>query len=91
MLATPIVVYLFGGVSGSDIDKYWAILVQSGHEVFSSAFLIRLPANFGDKLVSCGVVWLALRWVPPRWRGFAEGKGATSFFSQRPMEPDEVS
>lgn len=36
LLATPIVVDLFGGVSGSDIDKYWAILVQSGHPAGNS-------------------------------------------------------
>jgi energy-coupling factor transport system substrate-specific component len=71
ILATPIVVYLFGGVSGSAIDKYWAVLVQSGHQVFSSAFLVRLPANLADKIVSVGLVWALIRLFPPRWRGQA--------------------
>jgi energy-coupling factor transport system substrate-specific component len=74
ILATPIVVYLFGGVSGSAIDKYWAILMQSGHQVFSSAFLVRLPANLVDKIISAGLVWVVLLCLPPRWRGLSEPK-----------------
>lgn len=72
ILATPIVVYLFGGVSGSAIDKHWAVLVQSGHQVFSSAFLVRLPANLADKIVSVGIVWGLIRLLPSRWRGQAD-------------------
>ncbi|MFP4031492.1 MAG: ECF transporter S component [Desulfococcaceae bacterium] len=72
ILATPIVVYLFGGVSGSAIDKYWAVLMQSGHQVFSSAFLVRLPANLVDKIISAGLVWGVLLSLPPRWRGLSD-------------------
>jgi energy-coupling factor transport system substrate-specific component len=80
ILATPIVVYLFGGVSGSAIDKYWAVLMQSGHQVFSSAFLVRLPANLVDKIISAGLVWVVLLCLPPRWRGLSdpEKRQATS-------------
>lgn len=78
ILATPIVVYLFGGVSGSAIDKYWAVLMQSGHQVFSSAFLVRLPANLADKIISAGLVWAVILCLPPRWRGLADPRGRTA-------------
>lgn len=84
LLATPIVVFLFGGVSGSAIDRYWAVMIHSGHQVFSSAFLVRLPANFADKLVSAGLVWAVLRLVPVRWRGLAEPAAP-------PVPPDDDS
>lgn len=72
VLATPIAVYLFGGVTGGALDRYWAVLVQSGHQVFSSAFLVRLPATFADKLIGVAFAWVFVRCLPPRWRGLAE-------------------
>ncbi len=70
-LATPLVVYLFGGVSGSGIDLYWVLMMESGHRIFSSAFLVRLPANLADKLISTYLVLGIIRFLPRRWKGIA--------------------
>jgi energy-coupling factor transport system substrate-specific component len=71
LTATPIAVYLFGGVTGGNIDTFAAILMESGHHVLSSAFLVRLPANFVDKLISTYLICFLIRWLPRPWWGLA--------------------
>ncbi len=71
LTATPIAVYLFGGVTGGNIDAFFATFVESGHQVLSSAFLVRLPANFIDKFVSTYLVCFLIRRLPRPWRGLA--------------------
>ncbi len=74
LLATPIAVYLFGGVTGGYLDRFATVMVASGYQIFSSAFLVRIPANFADKLVSAYLVAGCLRLSPSGWRGMADGK-----------------
>ena len=68
ILATPIAVYLFGGATGGKIDTFFALMIESGHHIYSSAFLVRLPANFADKLISAYLVMLLIRFFPDAWK-----------------------
>ncbi len=71
LLGTVIAVYLFGGVTGGDIDTLLTLLVKSGHSIFSSAFLVRLAATLADKLISVFLVMLTLRLMPISLSGYA--------------------
>jgi len=71
VIATPIAVYLFGGVTGGNIDTYVSVLMESGHKIFSSAFLIRIGANLADKFISAFAVMIVIRQLPEKWKGMA--------------------
>ncbi|MFP4365241.1 MAG: ECF transporter S component [Spirochaetia bacterium] len=75
IIGTVIAVYLFGGATGGGIDQFFFILRQSGNEIFSSAFLVRVPANFFDKLLSCLLVFTAVYFLPQKWKGNAQKEG----------------
>jgi len=59
MVGTPIAVYLYGGLVGGGVD-----LLHSGQDIFSSAFLARIPANLVDKLLSCILVYYIIKPFP---------------------------
>lgn len=84
IVATPIAVYLFGGITGGNIDAYFAILMESGYQIFSSAFLVRIPANLADKLISCLLVFAAIRFLPDPWKGLAAGRSETGDRAPKP-------
>ncbi len=71
VIATPIAVYLFGGVTGGSIDTYVSILMESGNRIFSSAFLVRIAANLADKLISAFAVMIVIRQLPLSWKGMS--------------------
>ncbi|MEZ4527844.1 MAG: ECF transporter S component [Desulfobacterales bacterium] len=71
VISTPIAVYLFGGVTGGDIDTYVSLLMESGNRIFSSAFLVRIAANLADKLLSAFAVLIVIRQLPEKWKGMA--------------------
>lgn len=71
LLGTVIAVYLFGGVTGGDIDALLMLLLQSGHSIFSGAFLVRLAATLADKLISVFLVLLTVRLMPLSLSGYA--------------------
>ncbi|MDM8548828.1 ECF transporter S component [Desulfobacterales bacterium HSG2] len=71
VIAAPIAVYLFGGVTGGNIDTFYAVLLESGYKIFSSAFLVRIPANLADKLISAYLVMAVIRLLPQDWKGIA--------------------
>jgi len=60
LVGTPIVVYVYGGVTGSVNDIFFTILKSSGAKIFSSAFIPRVGGNIVDKILSCVLVSWAL-------------------------------
>jgi energy-coupling factor transport system substrate-specific component len=64
VIGTPIAVYLFGGLTGGGVDLLTAVFIKSGYDIFSSAFLARLPSNLVDKLISSLVVYYIIKSLP---------------------------
>jgi energy-coupling factor transport system substrate-specific component len=56
LIGTPIVVWLFGGVTGGGIDFVFAWLLHSTQDIFKAAFLSRITGNLVDKVASCLLV-----------------------------------
>lgn len=72
LVASPIAVYLFGGVTGGGLDKIYVSLLQSGRDVMSSAFLARVPITLADKMISVYLIMALIHVLPVNWRGLAE-------------------
>lgn len=70
IIGTPIAVYLFGGVTGGGVDLLYALLLNSGNEIFTSAFLARVPANLVDKLISAYLIMVIIRKLPENMKGY---------------------
>lgn len=67
-VATPIVVYIYGGVEGSGASLITAILVKSGHKVTSAAFYKNLMVEPFDKVPSALIAYLLALRLPVRFR-----------------------
>lgn len=68
LIGSPIVVWIYGGITGSGNDFIFTWLKNSGMDVFSAAFIPRITGNFVDKIGSCVLVCLALRYIPKEYR-----------------------
>lgn len=64
LVGTPIVVALFGGLTGGGIDLITVWLIQSGREIFGATFISRVISNLIDKVGSCILVYLMIRALP---------------------------
>ncbi len=72
LLGTIVAVFLFGGTTGGPVDiLILTVMKSSGNKIFSSAFLARLPINIIDKLLSTGLVYLALLYMNKDWKGIS--------------------
>lgn len=69
LIGTPIRILMFGGFTGSGTDVLILALRASGQEIFAATFLSTIAGNFVDKIFSCIVVALLLRFIPPNIRG----------------------
>ncbi len=56
LVATPIRIYLFGGLSGSGSDVLLLVLKKTGQSLFGATALTVFTANLVDKVVSCVLV-----------------------------------
>ncbi len=65
IIGTPIAVYLFGGLTGGGVDFITALLIKSGSDILSAAFLARLPTNLVDKVLSAIIVYYIIKTLPP--------------------------
>lgn len=61
LIGTPIVVWLFGGVTGGGIDFVFAWLLNSTQNIFKAAFISRITGNLIDKVASCLFVAFLIR------------------------------
>jgi len=64
LIGTPIAVWIYGGITGSGNDFIFAWLRETGHSIFTSAFIPRITGNILDKLVSCILVSVLLKKLP---------------------------
>lgn len=66
IVAVPIRIYLFGGVTGSGADFVVAYLLQVGQSLFGSVLLTVIGSNLTDKVVTALLVWAIIRGLPAR-------------------------
>lgn len=66
VVAVPIRIYLFGGVTGSGADFAVAYLLKVGESLFGSVLITVIGTNLVDKIVTALLVWGIVRGLPAR-------------------------
>lgn len=66
LVAIPIQVYLFGGVTGTGSDLVVLYMMHIGQTLLSSVALTIVASNIVDKVISTLVVWFILQKLPMR-------------------------
>lgn len=69
LIGTPIRLILFGGFTGSGTDILILALRAAGQEIFAATFFSTIAGNFVDKIASCIIVALLMRYLPKSVRG----------------------
>jgi energy-coupling factor transport system substrate-specific component len=69
VVAVPIRIYLFGGVTGSGADFLTAYLTRVGQDLFSSVVVTVVTSNLADKIATALLVWAIVRGLPQRAAG----------------------
>lgn len=74
-VSTPIVAYVFGGVTSSGSTFITAYLLATGKQFLISVFSSSIISDLGDKLITALVAYLIARNLPLRIRSrFAQGQ-----------------
>ena len=68
VVAVPIRLYLFGGVTGSGADFMVAYLSVLGQNLFGAVAWTVITANLVDKVASCLIVYTLIKQLPERIR-----------------------
>lgn len=66
-VATPIVVYVYGGVEGSGASLITAVLVKSGVKITSAAFYKNLMVEPVDKIPTALMAFIIIKNLPARF------------------------
>ncbi|MEI0699198.1 ECF transporter S component [Brachyspira intermedia] len=61
LIGTPISIILSDGFTGTTIDSFIKSLNENGFGFFQASFLMRLLTNIIDKVLSCFIVYVAIR------------------------------
>ncbi|WP_297244951.1 ECF transporter S component [uncultured Brachyspira sp.] len=61
LIGTPISIILSDGFTGTTIDSFISLLNENGFGFFQASFLMRLLTNIIDKVLSCIIVYAAIR------------------------------
>ena len=61
LIGTPISIILSDGFTGTTIDSFIKSLNENGFGFFQASFLMRLLTNIIDKVLSCLIVYVAIR------------------------------
>jgi energy-coupling factor transport system substrate-specific component len=67
IIAIPIRVYMFGGVTGSGADFIVAYLLATGRDLFSAVFITVITDNLIDKVATAMLAWAIVRGLPKRF------------------------
>jgi energy-coupling factor transport system substrate-specific component len=68
LIGSPIAVWLYGGITGSGNDFIFLWLNKTGLDIFTSAFIPRITGNFIDKIGSCILVLLSMKYIPEQYK-----------------------
>lgn len=66
LVAVPIRVYLFGGVTGSGADFFVAYMNAVGQKLMQSVAITVVGANLVDKVLTAVIAWLLVKRMPRR-------------------------
>lgn len=64
LMATPIVVFMFGGATGHSSDALLAAFAAAGNDLLSSSFLSGISGSIADKMIATFVGLAILRALP---------------------------
>lgn len=67
IVAVPIRVYMFGGITGSGADFVTAYLLATGRDLFGAVIITVLSTNVPDKIVTALVAWGIIKALPQRF------------------------
>lgn len=67
IIAIPIRVYMFGGVTGSGADFITAYLLATGKDLFSAVFITVITDNLIDKVATALLAWAIVKGLPKRF------------------------
>ena len=67
IIAIPIRVYMFGGVTGSGADFITAYLLATGRDLFSAVLITVIGDNIIDKVVTALLAWAIVKGLPRRF------------------------
>ena len=67
IIAIPIRVYMFGGVTGSGADFITAYLLATGKDLFSAVIITVISDNLIDKVVTALFAWGIVKGLPKRF------------------------
>lgn len=66
VVAVPIRLYMFGGITGSGADFAMAYLLALGRDLFGSVVVTVFTSNVIDKVVTAALVWGIVKGLPER-------------------------
>ena len=69
VIAIPIRVFMFGGVTGSGADFITAYLLATGRDLFSAVIITVIGDNIIDKVVTALLAWAIVKGLPRRYTG----------------------
>ncbi|MAT42360.1 MAG: ECF transporter S component [Anaerolineaceae bacterium] len=67
IIAIPIRVYMFGGITGSGADFITAYLLATGKDLFSAVIITVITDNLLDKIVTAFLAWFIVKGLPKRF------------------------
>lgn len=67
IIAAPITVILFGGVTGSTGSAITAVFLTSGQKIWSAVFSSQFLTDFGDKVLSVVICYLIVKSMSSRY------------------------
>ena len=73
VVAVPIRLYMFGGITGSGADFVTAYMLALGKDLFGSVVVTVFTSNIIDKVVTAGLVFGILKVLPERMQARISG------------------
>jgi len=67
IVAIPVRVYMFGGITGSGADFITAYLLATGRDLFGSVIITVISSNLLDKIVTALLAWGVVKGLPRRF------------------------
>ncbi|WP_320169842.1 ECF transporter S component [Maridesulfovibrio sp.] len=66
IVAVPIRLYMFGGITGSGADFLTAYMLALGKDLFGSVIVTVFTSNLIDKVVTAGLAWAIVKSLPAK-------------------------